>query len=349
MMRWISNGTTNLIGILNTAPAHTLDIINTTTTVNVLNLQSHAGTAVFTVADSGNTAITGGILTLMGPTTYVLNRTLAYFNYAVQSPQANTSYQNLIRVAETTDSGSHYYGCSIGGGCKYGASTFGTWNCENGGDDGNRIQIMKFIVDGSNNAYIGVNNALPAHCLDIVNSTTSQKILNLQSHAGASVMSVDNSGNTSASSITLTNTTGCSINLSTTYSSTPTANCLGYTLSQENASQVALTATVVAAVAQLTVPIGVWMLYGSASFQVAGAAVNVQTAISNSSSAFDDVNTVVSLFQTTSNGNNVCIAALPRYVCNSASTVYYVDAWIQGCAGTANATLYSTMRAVRIA
>ena len=83
MMRWISNGTTNLIGILNTAPAHTLDIINTTTSVNALNLQpAGGGSAVFKVDNSGNATatacVTGSTLALTNtngsnitlPTTY---------------------------------------------------------------------------------------------------------------------------------------------------------------------------------------------------------------------------------------------------------------------------------------
>ena len=52
----------NLIGLNNTAPAHTLDIINAKSSVNALNIKNAAGTTtLLTLADNGLLSLTGNV------------------------------------------------------------------------------------------------------------------------------------------------------------------------------------------------------------------------------------------------------------------------------------------------
>ena len=58
------------VGINNSAPVHTLDIVNRVSTVNVLNIKNAAASStIFTVTDEGNTTISG-TLTVTGITTH---------------------------------------------------------------------------------------------------------------------------------------------------------------------------------------------------------------------------------------------------------------------------------------
>ena len=122
MMRCISNGTTNLIGILNTAPAHTLDIINTTTSVNALNLQpAGGGSAVFKVDNSGNATatacVTGSTLALTNtngsnitlPTTYSSTPGVNCLGYY-------TSYKNTSTVSVPAGTGTQVCSLTLGAG-----------------------------------------------------------------------------------------------------------------------------------------------------------------------------------------------------------------------------------------
>ena len=221
--------------------------------------------------------------------------------------------------------------------------------------------VNKFSVDTS-------GNTLVAGTVGVTGNTTFNGTLT-QTVGGVNKFSVDASGNTliagtlgvtgnetdsgtvSATGLLLTGTTGSLITLPATYSSPPGAGSLGQQISVVNTSQVSMPNSTYTTLATLSIPIGVWMLYGKIGFQTAGTVSFFQGGLSTSSSSFDDWNYVEQFIQNATSGNNIMVGAIPRYVCNSAAVTYYMVAVSAGAASTGNqsAYTYSTIRAVRIA
>ena len=95
------SGTQVYVGIHNTAPVHTLDIVNRVLTVNALNKKNTAASStIFTVTDAGNTTI-GGTLTVTGNTTISGTLTVTGVTTHTSAVTLNKSIQN-DKYKETT-------------------------------------------------------------------------------------------------------------------------------------------------------------------------------------------------------------------------------------------------------
>ena len=161
----------------------------------------------------------------------------------------------------------------------------------------------------------------------------------------------DNAG-ISATALTLTGTTGSNITLPSTYPSGPVAGSLGYLYSLTRTSTLAVNANTSTAIHSFTIPQGVWMLYGTAIYQVNGNVNWFQLGISTTT-AFDDYTSVLQHVVTTTSGTGMITPAPQRYYCsNVTSTTIYLVLYLNGCSATVQGTAgptYTTLRALRIA
>ena len=229
----------------------------------------------------------------------------------------------LDHAPGTTSSGVYMYGTNLNGAntpLKYDASLV----CSGG------------TLNGTNTGNLAINAATTTVNGNLVVTGTD----------------TDNAG-ISATVLTLTGTTGSNITLPSAYPSSPGAGSLGYLYTLTRTSTLTVNAATITAIHSFTIPQGVWMLYGTAIYQVNGNVNWFQVGISTVSTGFDDYTSVLQHVVTTTTGTGMITPAPQRYYCsNASSTTIYLVLFLNGCSATVQSTAgptYTTLRALRIA
>jgi hypothetical protein len=160
------------------------------------------------------------------------------------------------------------------------------------------------------------------------------------------------SADISATSLTLTGTTGMNVRLPSTYQITPPSGYLGYMYSIPKTTNVNVSAATVTIIHSIVIPQGVWLLSGTAIYTVSGNMNWFQLGISLTS-GFDDYTSVIQHVVTTTSGTGMITPTSQRYYCSNANTTTVsLILYINGCAATVQPTTgptHTTLRALRIA
>ena len=232
-----------------------------------------------------------------------------------------------------------------------------------GGIDGNSGGFAQFILtrvnnqksdilllsfDSSNNPTIGMNCIPSGAFLDVQNSSATLNPLTVRNAAGTSIMSVDNSGNTSmAGTLTLNGTTGSNITLPTTYSASPTSSCLGYKVAVNLASNLNINASGYTNVLSTSLAAGVWVVVASGFFLTTSVCNWFVTGVSLNSAGSDNYAYQPQWPVSIANGLNYGNSSTRILSLTASTTVYFVAHPGTGTA-TAQAN-YCKLEAVRIA
>ena len=298
MRLYSPNANTIYIGVNNTTPAHTLDIVNVASGVNALNIKNAAATStVLSVTDAGNTSIAGtlsaantslsGTLSVTGNTT--LNGSLTQSVGGSTKFSVDTSGNATIATSLCVATGSPYLTAVT---TIYTPSA--NTSCLTLTSAAPRFAIIPQCTNGAFNTFVQGNDVVMQYSNGngfCITGTTSGTGLRLDSGGNTNVngtLSVT-SNTTISGGLTLNTSTGSAITLPSTYVSTPGSACLGYTNMATTTSGALVTGTWLNLNSTaLNLTAGTWLVTASCVFTgTSTACTSVQGAISTSNTAPD--------------------------------------------------------------